>query len=190
MLNVGTTLLDSAKAWMLAHDWTEIGEGPAGWMWQHATGRKVAVFRDLSDRDAWEGLIGRLAVAHASHSGDIEREIRGGDEPALLSDEQLRRITQYVHPDEGTAYVRPWLHSMAAELLTARDESSQYCSRIDALYIEGTDLRAHVAELEAADREHSQLIEYLHHAHGIDIDREDDDFREWQQQYGEVSDRD
>ncbi|PKV80881.1 hypothetical protein [Nocardia fluminea] len=49
--------------------------------------------------------------------------------------------------------------------------------------------RARIAELEAADREHSQTIEYLHHTHGIDIDREHADFREWQRQYGEVTDR-
>lgn len=46
-----------------------------------------------------------------------------------------------------------------------------------------------VAELEGVDREHAQLIAYLHYAHGIEIDREDDDFLEWQQQYGEVTDR-
>lgn len=46
-------------------------------------------------------------------------------------------------------------------------------------------LRARVAELEAADREHTQLIEFLHYAHGIEIDREHDDFREWQEQYGQ-----
>lgn len=48
------------------------------------------------------------------------------------------------------------------------------------------DLVARVAELEAADGEHTQVVEYLHYAHGIDVDREDDDFREWQQQYGEA----
>lgn len=32
-----------------------------------------------------------------------------------LTDEQLRRLTSYVHPDEGTDYVRAWLHSMASE---------------------------------------------------------------------------
>ncbi|MEU3011086.1 hypothetical protein [Nocardia asteroides] len=40
--------------------------------------------------------------------------------PARLTDEQLRRLTDYVHPDETTDYVRPWLHSMAAELLALR----------------------------------------------------------------------
>ncbi len=37
-----------------------------------------------------------------------------------LTDDQLRRLTDYVHPDEATDYVRAWVHSMAAELLAAR----------------------------------------------------------------------
>jgi hypothetical protein len=37
-----------------------------------------------------------------------------------LTDEQLRRLTDYVHPDEATDYVRGWVHSMAAELLELR----------------------------------------------------------------------
>ena len=37
-----------------------------------------------------------------------------------LTDEQLRRITDYVHPDETTNYVREWLYSMAVELLDVR----------------------------------------------------------------------
>lgn len=37
-----------------------------------------------------------------------------------LTDEQLRRLTGYVHPDEATDYVRGWVHAMAAELLAAR----------------------------------------------------------------------
>lgn len=61
-----------------------------------------------------------------------------------LTDEQLRRMADYVHPDEATDYVRPWLHSMAAELL---------------------ELRARVAELEAAQakvRAHiEQRSEYI-----------------------------
>lgn len=138
-----TTRLTATQAWMLAHDWTEMSEGDSGWMWQHTTGRKVAVFRDLTDPHAWEGLIGRLAVAHARHPGDIEREIRG-DEPPVphLTDEHLRRIAQYVHPDEATDYVRPWLHSMAAELLA---------------------LRARVAELEAANTRVQEFYERARH---------------------------
>lgn len=78
----GTTLLDSTKAWMLARDWSEISEGPAGWMWQHATGRKVGVPRNIGDdRDLWDGLIYRLAQTHALSEADIEREIRSTTPP-------------------------------------------------------------------------------------------------------------
>lgn len=37
-----------------------------------------------------------------------------------MTDEQLRRLTQYVHPDQATDYVRPWMHSMAHELIQLR----------------------------------------------------------------------
>lgn len=147
-----TTRLSAVRAWMLAHDWTETSEGDSGWMWQHTSGRKVAVFRDLTDPHMWEGLIGRLAVAHARHPSDIEREIRGGDEPVCLADEQLRRITQYVHPDEKTEYVRPWLHSMAGELLAARDRITDLETVQRASHLEIRDLHLDLqrARLEAA----------------------------------------
>ncbi|MFD3748360.1 hypothetical protein [Nocardia sp. NPDC058633] len=45
--------------------------------------------------------------------------------PKRLPDEQLRRLTQYVHPDETTEYVREWLHSMADELLELRQEQAK-----------------------------------------------------------------
>ena len=60
---------------------------------------------------------------------------------------------------------------------------------LDSAHALTAQLADRVDELESADREHSQFIDYLNHAHGIDIDREDDDFREWQQQYAEVGDR-
>lgn len=138
------TLLSRTQAWMLAHDWTETSEGPAGWQWEHTTGQKVGVPRNISDdRDLRDGLLYRLAQTHQLSSADIEREIRG-DEPPVphLTDEHLRRIAQYVHPDEATDYVRPWLHSMAAELLA---------------------LRARVAELEAANTRVQEFYERARH---------------------------
>lgn len=38
-----------------------------------------------------------------------------------LTDEQLRRVREYVHPDEATNYVCDWLHGMAEELAELRD---------------------------------------------------------------------
>ncbi|WP_446224956.1 hypothetical protein ACTWPB_07515 [Nocardia sp. IBHARD005] len=46
------------------------------------------------------------------------------------------------------------------------------------------DARARITELEAAGREHLQVVEYLHYAHGIEIDRDDDDFVEWKESFG------
>ncbi|MFD3426096.1 hypothetical protein [Nocardia fluminea] len=128
-----TTRLTAVQAWMLAHDWTETSEGDSGWMWQHTSGRKVAVFRDLTDHHAWEGLIGRLAVAHARRPADIEREIRRDESPVPhLTDEHLRRLTDYVHPDEATDYVRAWIHSMATDLLTARARIAELEAEVHA----------------------------------------------------------
>ncbi|MFC9966311.1 hypothetical protein ACFVH4_18945 [Nocardia ignorata] len=50
---------------------------------------------------------------HGGHTINI------GPVTERLTDEQLRRFTEYVHPDEATR-ARPWLHSMAAELLALR----------------------------------------------------------------------
>lgn len=50
-----------------------------------------------------------------------------------LTDEQLRRLTEYVHPDEATDYVRPWLHSMAAELLVLRAYATDHEGRCNTL---------------------------------------------------------
>lgn len=85
--------------------------------------------------------------------------------PAHLTDEQLRRLTAYVHPDEATDYVRPWLHSMAAELLAARARITELEAENRALRgavdgsIEATTKfwEARVAELEALCRSYGLL---------------------------------
>ena len=124
----GTTLLDSTKAWMLAHDWTEIGEGPAGWMWQHATGRKVGVPRAISDdRDLWDGLIYRLAQTHALSEADIEREIRGC-EPERLTEDRLRQFR-----DDEYVCVTDDVRSMFTELLALRAYAADHEGRCDTL---------------------------------------------------------
>jgi len=82
---------------------------------------------------------------------------------ARLTDEQIVDLVQRWKAGESVNASRPEVNSMAAELLAAR---------------------ARITELEAADREHSQFDVYLKFAHGIDVDREDAEFREWQEQYG------
>ncbi|AHH20790.1 hypothetical protein NONO_c60140 [Nocardia nova SH22a] len=83
--------------------------------------------------------------------------------PKPLTDEQLRRLTEYVHPDEDTDYVRAWLHSMARELLAARHELDELRARradswaaIDALGDDLAAARARIAELEAAQANRSE----------------------------------
>lgn len=73
--------------------------------------------------------------------------------PARLTDEQLRRLTEYVHPDETTDYVRPWLHSMAAELLELRRLASSWPTRLQELTAQAAELDRRGRELETAQRE-------------------------------------
>ncbi|NEW49363.1 hypothetical protein GV792_04805 [Nocardia cyriacigeorgica] len=95
-----------------------------------------------------------------AHWRELEVELVGTAAAGTrMSDDQLRQLLADPHAD----YHHFGITALAAELLAAR---------------------ARITALEGEAREHAQVIEYLHHAHGIEIDREHDDFREWQEQYG------
>ncbi len=103
---------------------------------------------------------------HGGHTINISPSTAGSAEAARPTDEQLR------------TWLDPYGESFPAYWTEEHDDY------LDAMFAELLAARARITALEAETREHAQVIEYLHHAHGIEIDREDDDFREWQEQYG------
>ncbi|GAD87060.1 MULTISPECIES: hypothetical protein [Nocardia] len=77
----GDELVIHTKAWMLQHGWTEVSEGPAGWMWKHTAAggdaRKIAIVRNLAnDSGAFNGVVQRLAAAHGAPTAEVERTLK------------------------------------------------------------------------------------------------------------------
>lgn len=72
-------LMEDLKAWMSTHQWREVGEGSAGWMWEHGPSEaRVGIVRNLDDdRSMQEDISRRLAPHHQMTAQQVAEQVRG-----------------------------------------------------------------------------------------------------------------
>lgn len=107
---------------------------------------------------------------------ELEAKVEHWTERAALAGQGLGRhvAEQEARIAELEAERPRFSHRQFVQALRDRDEAQSRAA----------ELAERIAELESGASEHAQVIEYLHHAHGIEIDHEHEEFQEWKEQYG------